>query len=936
MKLKNLLVAALLMVCAAVQAQMGPIPVDKDVRIGKLDNGLTYYIRHNNWPENRANFYIAQNVGSIQEEESQRGLAHFLEHMCFNGTDNFPGNGVIRFCESIGVEFGNDLNAFTSIDKTVYNIDNVPTTRESALDSCLLILHDWADGLTLDPEEIDKERGVIHEEWRLRTSASNRMFERNLEALYPGSKYGRRFPIGKMEVIDNFKPQELRDYYEKWYHPTNQAIVVVGDVNVDHIEAKIKELFSGIKNPENQIAVVDTEVPDNDEPIVIVDKDKEQQQSFVALMVKSDPIPTEMKSDMSYLVMKYMINAATSMLNDRMQEAALKADCPFVGASSDYGQYIFARTKDCFEMNIMPKDPSQIENALKAALVEARKAAEYGFTETEYSRFKENYVSRLEKAYSNKDKRTSRQFCQEYWINYLEHEPIPSLDDKYEMMKQIVPMLPLQGVNELMKEMFPQDNKNVVILNFNNEKEGATYPTKESLLKALADARAEKIEAFVDNVKNEPLMAKLPKAGKVKKTERNDKFGYTELTLSNGVKVIMKQTDFKKDQVTLSGLGKGGSTLYGAQDYTNMQLFDDIISASGLGNFSNTELQKALSGKIANSDLGIEERFTTINGSSTPKDVETMLQLTYLYFTNIKKDEQSFNTIMSTLETQLKNRDLNPDIAFSDSITATIYAHNPRLAPLTAERLKEVSYDRILQIAKERTASVEGWEFTIIGNYDEATIIPLVCQYLGALPAKEKNMESKRARIMTKENVDNIFRRKQETPKATAVMVWTNRDMPYTYERDVQIDMIGQILSMEYLKKIREDAGASYSCGASGAAQIGTDGFHNYVIQAYCPMKPEKAELALQILREEVQNATQTIDNEKLTKVKELMFKHYEDNQKKNSYWDNVITMWRKYGIDIQTDGRTIIEKQTTETLKDFMKEFIKGNRIQVVMLPEE
>lgn len=279
MKLKNLLVAALLMVCAAVQAQMGPIPVDKDVRIGQLDNGLTYYIRHNNWPENRANFYIAQNVGSIQEEESQRGLAHFLEHMCFNGTDNFPGNGVIRFCESIGVEFGNDLNAFTSIDKTVYNIDNVPTTRESALDSCLLILHDWADGLTLDPEEIDKERGVIHEEWRLRTSASNRMFERNLEALYPGSKYGRRFPIGKMEVIDNFKPQELRDYYEKWYHPTNQAIVVVGDVNVDHIEAKIKELFSGIKNPENQIAVVDTEVPDNDEPIVIVDKDKEQQQS---------------------------------------------------------------------------------------------------------------------------------------------------------------------------------------------------------------------------------------------------------------------------------------------------------------------------------------------------------------------------------------------------------------------------------------------------------------------------------------------------------------------------------------------------------------------------------------------------------------------------------------------------------------------------------
>lgn len=938
MKLKNLLIAVLLIVvCAAAKAQMGPIPVDKDVRIGKLDNGLTYYIRYNNWPENRANFYIAQNVGSIQEEESQRGLAHFLEHMCFNGTDNFPDDKVIRYCESIGVEFGGDLNAFTSIDKTVYNIDNVPTARVEALDSCLLILHDWADGLTLASEEIDKERGVIHEEWRLRTSASSRMLERNLEALYPGSKYGRRYPIGTMEVIDNFKYDELRNYYEKWYHPTNQAIIVVGDIDVDRTEAKIKELFSGIKEPENAIAVVDEQVPDNDEPIVIIDKDKEYTTSGVELMIKSDPMPTEMKSDMTYMLMKYMIGAATSMLSDRLDEAALKADCPFTQAGVGYGEYIFSRTKDAFDVDVMPKDPSQIEAALKAALVEVRKAAEYGFTQTEYDRFKENYLSRLEKIYSNKDKRTSASFCREYWQHYLDHEPIPSLDDEYNTMKQIVPMLPLDGVNALMKEMFPQDNKNMVIINFNNEKEGAVYPTKESLLQAVEDARTAEVEAFVDNVKNEPLITKLPKAGKVKKVETNEKFGYKELTLSNGVKVVMKQTDFKKDQVSLSGSGVGGTTLYNnPKDFTNLQMFDAVIGTCGLGNFTSNELSKALAGKIANADLSMNERYTMISGQSTPKDVETMLQMTYLYFTNIKKDEDSFKTLMSNLETQLKNRDLNPDVAFSDSVKATIYNHNPRVAPITIDRLPEINEDRILEIAKERTASAQGWEFQIIGNYDEETIIPLICQYLGSLPTKKKNVSSPRIQKIATGDINNTFTRKQETPKSTAIMVWSNPEMAYTAEGDVQVDMVGQILSMEYLKKIREDAGAAYSCGASGAAEIARDGYHIYVLEAYCPMKPEFKDVALQIMRDEVANAAENIDAEKLAKVKELMLKHYDDNQKQNAYWANVINMYRWHGMDIQTDGRQIIERQTVDTLKAFMKEFLKpGNRIQVVMLPE-
>ncbi|MDO4195116.1 MAG: insulinase family protein [Prevotellaceae bacterium] len=939
MKFKSFFVALLLMVVGVAQAQqMPPIPVDEAVKIGKLDNGLTYYIRYNNWPENRANFYIAQRVGSLQEEESQRGLAHFLEHMCFNGTDNFPGNGVIRFCESIGVQFGAELNAFTSIDKTVYNIDNVPTANVAALDSCLLILHDWADGLTLDPEEIDKERGVIHEEWRLRTSASSRMLERNLETLYPGSKYGRRYPIGTMEVIDNFKYQELRDYYEKWYHPSNQAIIVVGDIDVDRTEAKIKEIFGGIKEPENAAPVELVEVPDNAEPIIIIDKDKEFQRNAVEIMFKSDAMPEEMKGTMQYMMVEYLIYAATAMLNQRYTEAVQKADCPFVNAGANYGRYIFSKTKDAFDIDVVPKDPTQIEAALKAALVEARRAAEFGFTATEYDRYKEQYIAYLDKALSNKDKRQSKQFCQEYWQHYLENEPIPSIDFEVETMKQIIPMLPLQAINELMKQFIPETNENMVIINFNNEAEGAVYPTKESLLNAVAEARAAEVEAFVDNVKNEPLIAKMPKAGKIKSEKKNDKFGYSELELSNGVKVILKKTDFKKDQVTLSGSGKGGETLYGAKDYTNLQVFDNVIGMSGLGNFSSTELQKALAGKIANADLSISERYTEVNGSSTPKDVETMLQMVYLYFTNISKDEDSFATLMSQLQVGLQNRELNPDIALSDSITATLYNHNPRLAPLTLDRLPEISYDRILEIAKERTASAKGWEFTIIGNYDEETIRPLICQYLAALPAKKANVESKRERVFQKGLVENRFTRKQETPKATAIIVWQNPDMEYTQERNIQIDMIGQILDMELLNKIREEASAAYSVSGAGRGQIGTDGYHNFVIQAYCPMKPEKSDVAIDIMLKEVPAMMENIDAEKLTKVKELMLKQYDDNQKKNGYWENAIFMWDHYGIDIQTNGREVIERQTVDTLKAFMKDFLKdnNNRISVVMLPEE
>ena len=939
MKMKRILSTLFLMIISAVammaQMEMPSIPVDPDVRIGKLDNGLTYYIRHNNWPENRAEFYIAQRVGSIQENDDQRGLAHFLEHMAFNGSKHFKGNELIRWCESVGIQFGRDLNAYTSIAQTVYNISNVPTTREGIVDSCLLILYDWADGLLLEQEEIEKERGVIHEEWRLRTSAIMRMLERDLPMLYPGSKYGYRMPIGLMEIIDNFERPFLQSYYEKWYRPDNQGIIVVGDIDVDKVEQKIKDMFSPIVLPENRALVTKEAVPDNAEAIYVIDKDKEQSTNEVWLMMKHEAFPDSLKGTLAYLLADYMKDAAISMLNDRLKEYAEKPESPFLRSSVSYGRYIFSSEVEAFELDVYPKD-GQTDAAVAAALTETRRAAEFGFTPTEYSRFKQDYTSMLDKQYSNKDKRYNSQFVNQYVNNFLEQLPIPSIDYTYSTMKQLVPMLPLETINALIKEYVSSNDSNLVVYSINTEKDDAVYPTVESLKAAVATARSAQIEAYVDNVKDEPLITTMPEKGSITKELKNDLFGYTELTLSNGATVVLKQTDLKKDQVLLRGEGFGGSALYGEKDFANIKIYDDVIEASGLGNFSHTELEKALAGKIASASLSMSANRQHVSGSSTPKDVETMLQLVYLYFTNINKDQQSYDNLMQTTEISLKNRLLQPEGVFSDSLTNTISSHNPRNMMLDVTDLKNVDYDRILQIAKEQTANAAAFTFTIIGNYDEETIRPLIEQYLAALPSTKEVVKSGNVSSDYKGEVINSFKNKAETPKAIAVMHWYSKDQAYTLENAVKGSMVGQILSMEYLKKIREDASAAYTVASQ--AGVSRDDFETTAqILAYCPMKPEKADTALLIMRDEVAAIAKTCDPDKLQKVKEYMLKNHGDQLKQNSYWLGVINNWRQWGIDFHSDYENVVNAQTPESIAAFVDELLKaGNHAEVIMMPEE
>ncbi len=927
----------MLIFMSSMAQQMPPIENDPSVRTGKLPNGLTYYIKQNNWPEHRVNFYIAQRVGSLQEEESQRGLAHFLEHMAFNGSVNYPGNGVIDYTRSLGVEFGRDLNAYTSVDQTVYNINDVPSTRVSAIDSCLLILKDWSCGLLLEDEEIDKERGVIHEEWRVRSSASQRMLERNLETLYPGSKYGKRMPIGLMSVVDNFKYNELRDYYHKWYRPDNQAIVVVGDIDVDRTEAKIKEMFSDIPAPAaNAAKVVDVDVPDNDQPIIVFDKDKEQNNSVIQIMFKSDPFPTEMKSNFMYMLQNYAINRACGMLSSRLEEQSKEPDCPYVMAMASYGNYLFSKTKDAFTIIVIPKE-GKAAQAIEAAVEETLRAAQHGFTETEYARNKDEYISSLEDYYNNRNQVNNESFGREYCSNFLEQEPYPSIEWRYQVMTMLTPELPVELINKTMADFVPEDNSNLVVLSFNPE--NVELPSDQSVIAAIGDARNKKLEPYVDNVKQEPLITTMPKAGKIVKETKNDKLGFTQLELSNGATVIIKPTTFKDDEISYYAESRGGSSLYGEKDWANCGMLSTLIEMSGLGNFSNSELEKALAGKNASVQMDMSDEYESFTGSASKKDLETMFQLNYLYFTAINKDEKSVGRIMSLLENFLKNKDAMPEAALEDSVSCTFYNHHWRNKPFNVENLKEIDYDRVLQIAKERTANAADFTFYFVGSFDEATIKPLIEQYIASLPAqKGKKEDFGEIPLYAKGKVTNEFARKMETPQVSSRIMWHTYDLPYTMQNDLLADITGQVLENILLKKVREDEGAAYSPNAR--ASISFSG-HKVVTSATvsCEFKPEKKDIVLAIMRESLNEiATGQVTQDVLDKIKEKMAKDYDTNVKDNGYWISWLSFYVDRNIDVYNGYKEALNKITTQDISNFVKQSMlkTGNCIEVTMTPQD
>lgn len=936
MKIKHFLMFVLAMVATSAFAQSMPeLPMDPATRKGKLANGLTYYIRHNEWPEHMANFYIAQRVGSIQEEEEQRGLAHFLEHMAFNGSENFKKVGIIDWCREKGIQFGSDLNAYTGVDQTVYRVCNVPTGNIQVLDSCLLILKDWSNGLLLQDKEIDKERGVIHAEWSMRNSGQMRLLEQMLPTLYPGSRWGVRMPIGTMEVVDNFPYDDLRKYYKKWYRPDNQAIIVVGDIDVDRTEQKIKELFSSIVLQPNAAQVEKVPVADNNEPIYAVGKDKEINSNSISVYMKTDPFPMELKNTAAYYFQSYVNSLFASMISSRFAELAQKPECTFLSASANIGDYILSNTKAAVGLDVSPKEGKDLE-ALADATKELMRVRQHGFTAGEFGRAKSDFISWVEKGYANRDKRENDRFGDACRDNYLNNEPLVDMDTEYAIWNQIDKSVTLDMVNDFVKQIISVSDTNLVVFEFAQDKEGRFVPTADQLRKTFETARAAQLDPWKDNVKNEPLIAQMPKKGKIVKTSENKSLGFKELKLSNGATVVLKKTDFKADEVSMTATANGGTALYGKEDYANIKLVDNLCGISALGNFTMNELGKALAGKNCNTGFSMSGSKTSIAGSTTPKDIETFLQLVYLQFTDVRKDMQSYEQLMTSLKQALPNRGLKPESAFSDSLRAELNSHSLRSKPLELADLDKVSYDRCLQMVKERTANAANFTFFFVGNYDEATLLPLIEQYIASLPAKKADKVTKiDTRTYFKGQKKNAFTRKMETPRPQVGNIYYC-PIENNLENSVVMEVAGEVVTMEMLNQVREEMSAAYSCGAGISMSLMADKAYAMLSSSAPISEPSKLDAAAERMKKIVADAAKSVDPDKVKKVKDNMLKSADIAFKNNGFWMSALINWKEYGIDIYTDYKKTIEGVTPAKVSGMIKRIVDGgNHLEVVMRPE-
>lgn len=917
----------------AQQMQFPPLPVDKNVRIGQLDNGLTYYIRHNKLPENRAEFYIAQKVGSILEEPQQRGLAHFLEHMAFNGTKNFPGDdkglGVIPWCETVGIKFGTNLNAYTSIDETVYNISNAPIDRTGVLDSCLLILHDWSNYILLKDDEIDKERGVIREEWRSRNSGMLRVYTDLLPTIYQGDKYADCMPIGSIDVINNFPYKDIRDYYHKWYRPDLQGIVIVGDIDVDTVEAKLKAVFADVQKPVNPAERTYYPVTDNKEPIVAIGTDKEVDDPSIEIYFKQDATPDSEKNNVGYLASQYMTSMISSMLNARLSELVQSANPPFTRASSYYSDFFVAKTKEAFALSASSKADG-IETALKTLLQETERARRFGFTESEYARARANYLQSLESAYNEREKTKHGSYVREYVQNFLNGEPIPGIEAEYAMMNQLAPNIPLQAMNMVMQQLVPDSNQVVIIAG--PAKEGLKYPTKEEVINLLKGMKDLDLQAYVDKVSDEPLMKEAPKGGKIISEKEGDIYGSTKLVLSNGVTVYVKKTDFKADEIRMKGTSLGGKSIFPDKDALNFAVMDNVIAVGGLANFSQVDLTKVLAGKKVSVNAGLGATTENVFGTCSPKDFETMMQLTYLTFTTPRKDAEAFESFKNRMKAQLESAQANPLSSINDSLQKAMYNNHPRVVMMKPEMVDQIDYDRILEMYNDRFKDASDFTFYFVGNIDLETAKPLIAEYLGALPAINRKETFKDTKMSIRKGVyKNEYAKEQQTPTATIVFLYSGK-APYTLKNDILLSFATQVLDMVYTEEVREKEGGTYGVNCFGDLQKYPK--EQLLLQIVFQTDPAKKDKLAGIVVDELKKlAAEGPSDVHLQKVKEYMLKKYADNQKENGYWMNNLNDYFYYGMDM-TEGYTdIVNSITAKDIQKFVSDLLKqGNEIEVTM----
>jgi zinc protease len=903
-----------------------PVPPDPDILIGKLDNGLSYYIKQNKKPAQRIELRLAVNAGSICETDGQLGLAHFCEHMCFNGTKNFPGNKIVDTLEEMGVKFGKELNAATGFDQTVYML-KVPTDNMEWIDRGFQVLEDWAHLVNLDDAEIEKERNVIIEEWRLGLGAGERMMSQYMPVLFKGSIYADRLPIGKVDVIKSFLPDTLRDFYKNWYRPDLMAVVVVGDIDPKLAEEKVKEYFGRIPKAVHPRPRVEAPIPGNSEPIISVVTDKEAS-GFSANILYKHP-----KSDGTTFAgyrRSLMRSLYTQMLNARLQEIATKPDASFLYAGAGYGSFI-GRTIEVYSIYVASKE-NQLQKSIELVLNENEKVRRQGFTATELERAKKNTLAMYENYAKESDKTESGSYADEYIRNYMDLETIPGIKKEFEMTKEFLPGVSLDELNTMGRELITDEN--IIALITAPEKEGNIIPGEKDVAGIIRESDSKEIDAYVDKVSDEPLLAKVPKGTSVIKRRYNKDFDFTELKFGNGVRMVLKSTDFKNDEIVLSAYSPGGTSQYPDSSIMAAVLAPAVISQSGLGSFDQTGLQKKLSGNTASLRPYISELSEGVTGSCSPKDFETMLQLNYLYFKETRRDEDAYNAYISRILNVIKPMRSDPHSIYSDTLAKILALNSPRVFGIPSDAMvKQVNLDKTIGIFKDRFADAGDFTYFMAGNFKVDEVIPLLEVYIGGLPStgrKENWKDVTPGFPKGKLNVDIPI---NSEPQATVTMVWKG-DFGWKEKDRQSFSMLMNILSIKCRESMREDQGGVYGVSIGGSTSKFPKPAFNITASWGCA--PENiASLSNTLLDEITKIKKDGPSVADLNKVKETLVRARESDIKENGFWLGALQNYFIYNLSLLSldDYKVFVNSITPADIKAIATKYADTNHYVEVSL---
>ena len=938
--MKKLTLPALILTAGLSGAAINPVPVDPDVRIGRLPNGLTYYIRHNDSPEHQADFFIAQNVGSINEEENQQGLAHFLEHMCFNGTKHFPGNSLIEYLESLGVKFGRNLNAYTSTDETVYNICQVPTTRLSALDSCVMILSDWSGRLTLDPKEIDAERGVIRGEARQRSSAASRILTAIAPEIYQNGIYGRRMPIGKAEVVESFRPKTLRDYYRKWYHPSNQAVVIVGDIDPDAMEESVRRHFSDIKGDRKARISTRVEVADNDSPIVVTGTDPEQGANMFQLYIKEPSLPAAEVGTISQIRRDYMRALVSDMLLERLDAIENTPGCPWSNLGIGLQKFLLSGTRDALMLRGTSYNAADTRRALDILNTELLRASLHGFTDTELKRAKLSERARINSAYANSGTVSNTDLARKYVRNFTRGNLIPSAEQEYKIMAGVERTTTLDDVNAYFSAMVRPDGRNRITTVYATPEDAGNL-TSDILTADAAAIDLSAVTPYIDTFADLPLMTVLPEPGEIV-SESKGPFGTDLLLLSNGIKVFLRPSDETPDEILIHAVSPGGFSMsYDPAQKGIYKVMDDALAVSGYGGHSSTELRKLLAPHNVKSAVKIGNTGEELIAATTPEDLETALQLLYLKATDITRDDNAFGAMMSSQRSKLENPNRSATFAMGDSIHSIVYNRHPLGEKLYPADLDRVDYDDIIALHRERFGDMGDFTYIITGNFDRDSISPLLTRYVASLPAAGRK---ERAR-----DIGYGFYRGNGAYTYTHPMAETPQSITYTFlngECDYNLGNIlaartlGSIVKSRLLTEVREKRGLTYGINSHCSVTAGFNGPDTpsrFIMPVYIKVEPGHEEEVFGVVRATLRDMVETGPTaEEVAKVKAYLSKEIADNRTQNGYWETVIKVYDQYGRDMDSDYDTLLTRLTPESIRDFAATYLPdADRVEISMVSE-